>query len=434
MLSVAEALHRVLEQAGALLPVQTALAEAHGRVLAESVSSDVDSPPHDKSMVDGYAVIGADLVAGRAQLVVQDEITAGQVPSRAVISGCCARIMTGAPLPRGTDAVVMVERTRFVEWNQPPTSPVDSSPAALGTVHIDDHTFRGRQNVMPQGKSLRRGDVVLHSGAEIGPAEIGLLAEVGRTQLLTIPPAQVAILSTGNELVAANEQPTAGQIRNSNGPLLIAGVRAVGGAPIDLGIARDNLYELRRSIGAGLQSDVLVISGGVSAGVLDLVPSVLDEFNVRQEFHKINLKPGKPLWFGVHRTSSLSSRPPTLVFGLPGNPVSSLVCFHLFVKPAIARLAGRHQESLHATVSAKLTREFEHRGDRPIYHPGKLVGSPEGNLVEPTAWHGSADLRGFVGANALIVFPAGEHSYRLGEAVDVLPLEPMPKNSYPTSI
>jgi molybdopterin molybdotransferase len=156
--------------------------------------------------------------------------------------------------------------------------------------------------------------------------------------------------------------------------------------------------------------------------VLDLVPSVLDEFNVQQVFHKINLKPGKPLWFGVHKSSPLAPRPAPLVFGLPGNPVSSLVCFHLFVKPAIARLAGRHQESLHATVSAKLTREFEHRGDRPTYHPAKLVSSPEGNLIETTAWHGSADLRGFAGANALVIFPAGERRYQPGDAIDVLPL------------
>ncbi len=221
MLSVAEALHRVLEQAGTLLPVETALADAHGRVLAEAVASDVDSPPHDKSMVDGYAVCSADLVDGRAQLVVQEEITAGQVPQRAVISGCCARIMTGAPIPDGADAVVMVERTQFVASPPRPNSN-DSSQSPLGTVHIHEDSFRSGQNIMRQGKSLRRGDVVLHSGVEIGPAEIGLLAEVGRTNFLTIPRPKVAVLSTGNELVSAREKPSAGQIRNSNGPLLVA--------------------------------------------------------------------------------------------------------------------------------------------------------------------------------------------------------------------
>jgi molybdopterin molybdotransferase len=422
MLSVAEALHRVLEHAATLSPVETALGEALGRVLAEAVASDVDSPPHDKSIVDGYAVRGSDLVDGRAALIVQEEITAGNVPTLAVVPGCCARIMTGAPIPEGADSVVMVERTQFANAIAPRDAAGDLSKPLLGTVRIHDDGFKTGQNVMPLGKSLRRGDVVLRPGVEITAAEIGLLAEVGRTQILTIPRPRVAILSTGNELVPANEQPTAGQIRNSNGPLLAAAVSAAGGVPVDLGIARDHLDDLRRNIRAGLESDVLVISGGVSAGVLDLVPAVFAELNVEQVFHKINLKPGKPLWFGVHRMVGAVSGPSSLVFGLPGNPVSSLVCFHLFVKPAMSRLAGRQQESLHATVLAKLTREFDHRGDRPTYHPGKLVNSPEGALVEPTDWHGSADLRGFVGANTLVIFPAGQRRYQPGDAVEVLPL------------
>ena len=351
--------------------------------------------------------------------------------------------MTGAPIPAGADSVVMVERTQFVNENAPRDEAGESSKPLLGTVHIHDDRFKTGQNVMPQGKSLRRGDVVLRSGVEITAAEVGLLAEVGRTQILTISRPRVAILSTGNELVPANEQPTAGQIRNSNGPLLAAAVSTAGGVPVDLGIARDNLDDLRRSIRAGLDCDVLVISGGVSAGVLDLVPAVLAEFNVEQVFHKISLKPGKPLWFGIHRPSPLIPhpsplvphpsplvphpsplvpRPSSLVFGLPGNPVSSLVCFHLFVKPAMSRLAGRQQESLHATTPAKLTRPFDQHGDRPTYHPGKLVNSPEGALVEPTNWHGSADLRGFVGANVLVIFPAGQRRYQPGDLVDVLPL------------
>jgi molybdopterin molybdotransferase len=182
---------------------------------------------------------------------------------------------------------------------------------------------------------------------------------------------------------------------------------------------RDNAADLRHSISTGLESDVLVISGGVSAGVLDLVPGALAEAGVRQVFHKINLKPGKPLWFGVHERN-VSSR--TLVFGLPGNPVSTLVCFELFVKPAIARIAGRHWQPPHSGQLAKLTVEFTHRGDRPTYWPAMLVASPDGPLVEPKAWQGSADLRGFAGANALVAFPAGDRSYQPGEVVDVLML------------
>jgi len=405
MLSVAEALHLVLEHGHAKPSGEIALADANGLVLAEDVASDIDSPPHTKSMVDGYAVRAADLVEGRAHLIVTEEITAGAVPQHTVASGHAARIMTGAPLPDGADSVVMVELTTM------------SGP----NVEIQDANFRHGQNVIPRGQSLRQGETVLCRGVELGTAEIGLLAEVGRSRVQAIGPVRVAILSTGNELVPAGDKPGAGQIRNSNGPLLTAACRRAAAIPIDLGIARDETDELRRLMSDGLENDVLVISGGVSAGVLDLVPRALADLGVRQVFHKVRLKPGKPLWFGVAH-STLPIPHSALVFGLPGNPVSSLVCFELFVKPAIARIAGRHWEPPHVTQSAKLTREFQHRGDRPTYHPARLVFSLNERLAEPLAWHGSSDIRGFVGANALIVFPAGDRRYQPSETVEVLML------------
>jgi molybdopterin molybdotransferase len=425
MISVAEALSQVLEHTHAKRPGEVALANALGLVLAEDIASDIDSPPHDKSMVDGYAVLAADLIDHRAKLGVLEEITAGAVPRRKVVPGFCSRIMTGAPLPEGAEAVVMVERTQFQ-----PSAAGQKAENILGTVEMHDERFRVGQNIMRRGKSLREGETVLHSGAELGPAEIGLLAEVGRTRIQTVGPASVAIISTGNELVATGEKPGAGFIRNSNSPLLAAAVRRAGAAANDLGIVRDDANDLRRAISAGLASDVLVISGGVSAGVLDLVPAALDELGVRQVFHKINMKPGKPLWFGVHDKQAADPRAEpgaksgdcTLVFGLPGNPVSTLVCFELFVKPAISCIAGRHGQSPHRTESAKLTVEFTHRGDRPTYWPASFVALPDGPLVEPKPWQGSADLRGFTGANALIAFPAGDRRYQPGEAVDVLML------------
>ena len=357
------------------------------------------------------------------KLGVLEEITAGMVPSRKVAAGFCSRIMTGAPIPDGADSIVMVERTEFDSSSLTPL-PQGEKGSTLGTVEIQDERFRSGQNIMRRGKSLRLGETVLKSGAEIGPAEIGLLAEVGRSTIRTIGPVQVAIVSTGNELVAADEKPSAGQIRNSNGPLMAAAVRRAGAVPNDLGIARDDTDALRREIVAGLKSDILVISGGVSAGVLDLVPSVLAEVGVRQVFHKINMKPGKPLWFGVYDRQAVDrgAEGRTLVFGLPGNPVSTLVCFELFVKRAIARIGGRLSKPLHPTRSAKLTVEFTHRGDRPTYWPAIFVDSPDGLLVEPRAWQGSADIRGFAGANALVAFPAGERRYQAGETVDVLML------------
>ena len=410
MLSVAEALEQVLQHAKPLPPTETALTNATGLVLAEDVASDVDSPPHDKSIVDGYAVRGADLKEGRAELAVLEEIVAGAVPTRAVTPGHASRIMTGAPMPDGADSIVMVERTEF--------SPGPQAGSSLGTVRIQDDRFRPGQNLMRRAVSLRKGDVVLKSGAELGPAEVGLLAEVGRARVRAIGPVLVAILSTGNELVPAHEIPGPGQIRNSNGPLLTSACRRAGAVPIDLGIGRDDAEQLRRLITAALECDIVVISGGVSAGVLDLVPGVLAELGVRQVFHKINLKPGKPLWFGVHNSPDKSS----LIFALPGNPVSSLVCFELFVKPAIARLGGKHWEPPHPTRQAKLTREFTHRGDRPTYYPSIFNQSSDGPRIEPTAWQGSADLRGLIGANALALFPAGDHSYQAGDTIEVIML------------
>jgi len=309
-------------------------------------------------------------------------------------------------VPEGSDAVVMVERTEFF--------PETPNKGQLGRVRIADERLRAGQNIVRRGMSMKRGEIVLRSGAELGPAEIGLLAEVGRMRVQAIGPVKVAILSTGNELVAAERAPSAGQIRNSNGPLLAASCRRVGAIPNDLGIARDDAKELKQKIGEALANDIVVISGGVSAGVLDLVPGVLAELGVQQVFHKVNLKPGKPLWFGA--------RDETFVFALPGNPVSSLVCFELFVKPAIARRAGRQWNAPHPKVSASLTREFNHRGDRPTYHPAVVRTTANGMTVEPTTWHGSGDLRGLTGANALALFAAGDRCYQAGETIDVMML------------
>jgi molybdopterin molybdotransferase len=264
---------------------------------------------------------------------------------------------------------------------------------------------------------MARGDVVLKAGRQLRPAEIGVLAEVGRAQLRVIPRPSVAVLATGNELVPAEATPAAGQLRNSNGPLLLAAARAAGAQTVDLGIARDEKESLRQRIARGLQTDVLVISGGVSAGVLDLVPAALGELGVEQVFHKIKLKPGKPLWFGVLPGAGVER----LVFGLPGNPVSSLVCFELFVRPAIGRLAGRGEVKL-LEVSAALTIDHAHRGDRDTYHPARLQTSGGRYQVEPLRWHGSGDLRTLVEANALACFPAGERRYRAGETIRTLRL------------
>jgi molybdopterin molybdotransferase len=409
MLSVHEALERVLAHARPLAPATISLGESLGRTLAEDIASDIDSPPYNKSMVDGYAVRASDLANGRAELEVIEEIMAGAVPTRPIAVGTCSRIMTGAPIPEAADAVVMQEQTERLT----------SRPTR---VRINDERFRAGQNILSRGVAMHLGDVVLRSGRPIRPAEIALLAEVGRAEVLAIPAPRVAVLSTGNELVSAAERPTAGQIRNSNGPMLVAAVQQAGALPVNLGIARDEPDELRERLGMGLKENVLVISGGVSTGVLDLVPGLVAELGVRQVFHRIRMKPGKPLWFGASND--------TLVFGLPGNPVSSFVCFELFVKPALTSLAGREEQVTRRIATAKLAAEFAHRGNRPTFQPAILeapVGDREsgdgGRLVTPLPWAGSADLRGLVDANALIIFPAGDRTFAADETVEVLRLD-----------
>jgi molybdopterin molybdotransferase len=398
MLTVDQALELVLDHAQPLPPVRTQLADAQGRVLAEPITSDMDSPPHDKAVVDGYAVIAADISAPGTELAILEEVTAGAVPTRTIEHGTATRIMTGAPLPLGADAVVMIEQTQ----------------TAGDRVRILQPVKPG-QNIMRRAASLSRGQTVLQAGKLLRAIEIGLLAEVGKTFVATVPRPRVAVLATGNELVSSSTIPGPSQIRNSNGPLLNELVRQAGGNAAPLGIARDELDDLTKYIVCGLTGDVLLLSGGVSAGVLDLVPQVLGQLGVERVFHKVNLKPGKPLWFGVRRNGEGS---PTLVFGLPGNPVSSLVCCELFVRPAIQKLRGLPPTGLRR-MTAQLTREHQQRGERPTYWPAQF--GEEG--VRPLPWQGSGDLRTLVDANCLAFFPAGDRLFRAGEEVDLLLLD-----------
>jgi molybdopterin molybdotransferase len=399
MLTVAEAQALVLRHARPLPPATAPLTPAVlGAVLAEDVASDLDMPPYDKAMMDGYAVRRADLPAGRGRLTVIEEVTAGRTPRRPVEAGQATLIMTGAPIPAGADAVVMVERTRL-EGDQ---------------VVIEDRPPEPGQNVMPRGREMRRGETVLAAGAVLRPQELGLLATVGRTGAKVFPAPRVAVLSTGDEVVEAGQRPGPGQIRNGNGPMLCAQAARAGALPHYLGIAGDRPEDLRPAVAEGLRADVLVLSGGVSAGKLDLVPGVLQEAGVQSHFHKVEMKPGKPVLFGT--------RGGGLVFGLPGNPVSALVCFELFVRPALRRLAG-HAESGPFLVRAALAEDFAYHTDRPTYHPAALESAEAGWRVRAVPWYGSPDLRGLTRANAFVLFPPGDHRHRAGQLYDVLRVE-----------
>lgn len=411
MLTVHEAQQLIAQHALMLPPRRVPLSDTLGLILAEDVTSDIDSPPHDRSIVDGYAVRTADFVAGQTELTLLEEVTAGMVPSREVTSGTTTRIMTGAPIPAGADAVVMVERSTIVETH------------GVTRIQLVEPKLKSGQNIAPRGNSIRRGERVLERDRILGPIDLGVLAEVGRAEVLVTPRPRVAILATGNELVTPAEVPGPGQIRNSNETLLHACVQRAGGDALPLGIARDDRDDLRKHILAGLDADVLLLSGGVSAGVLDLVPSVLAEVGVQQIFHKVSLKPGKPLWFGVCERAGRR----TLVFGLPGNPVSGLVCFRLFVYPALYWLRGFPTFPANADSSrGKLAQDFVHRGDRPTYYPAKIETEYKRGrrkpreVVTPLNWRGSGDLRTLLDAQVLIAFPPGDAKYTRGDKVNFI--------------
>lgn len=400
MISLEEA-RRLVEQRTRPLPSSPVeLSAALGRVLAADVVSDIDSPPWDKALVDGYAVRSADFSGeDPVELMVLEEVTAGRAPSLPLAPGHATRIMTGAPLPEGCDAVVMIEQ----------------SEAAHGRVVLRGGA-RTEQNLLRRGASVRRGDRVVRRGAELRFVEIGVLAEAGCARPPVHRAPRVAVISTGDELVPPERTPAVGQIRNSNGPMLEAQVRQGGADPRPLGIAADEPKVLREQIERGLQSDVLLLSGGVSAGVLDLVPAALQSCGVEEVFHKVLLKPGKPVWFG-------QSAAGTLVFGLPGNPVGSLVCFEQFVRPALRGLAGAAGAFEPRTFRARLAEEFMHRGRRPTFFPAFWeVDDRDAKAVTPLAWKGSADLRTLSDANCLIAFPPGDLLHQAGAEMTCWPL------------
>ncbi len=422
MLSVAEALDAILKEAQPAPPLTVELADALGLITAEAVISDVDSPPFDKALMDGFAVRSADVAAPDARLRIIEHVIAGMIPSRPVTAGTATRIMTGAPLPEGVDCVIKVEDTRI----EPPPSKQSSptaNPAIVGGTVVIRGTAAAGANIIRRGTSLRSGQTVLPAGRLMRPQEVGALAEVGKERLSVYPRPTVGILATGDELVPVGTKPGPGQIRNSNGAMLGAQTQRAGGRPMLLGIARDNPAALRERIAVGLESDVLLLSGGVSEGTHDLVPSELAALGVRNVFHKVLMRPGKPLWFGVwERPNSRPGSRRTYVFGLPGNPVSSLVCFEVFVRSCLQRLLG-HEPAGPQPVRARLTQDHVARGERPTYNPAQLRWDAGGPQVTPARWHGSSDLQAMVEANAVAVFPGGDASYERGTLIEVIPFD-----------
>jgi len=404
MLSVADARQIILSQCRALpaelIPLSSA---ALGGVLAEPITSDVDSPPFDKALMDGYAVRSADVQGASVRLRIVEQIHAGQVPTRSLQPGEASQIMTGAPVPAGADAVVMHERTRLV---------------GEGMVEIAE-TVRPGQHILRRAAEMQCGEVLLQPGHVLRPQEFGLLASVGRTAVRQVPAPRVAIVATGDELIEPGMTPGPGQIRSSNATMLLAQVHRAGGVPRYLGIARDRLDSLAPLIREALQTaEVLLITGGLSAGERDLVPQALQQAGVTIHFHKVAMKPGKPILFGT------CERPTgrRLILGLPGNPVSSFVGFEVFGRPLVRTLAGHTNIDLRA-VSARLSEPLRLQGDRPTYHPACLRREEAGWTVHALPWQGSPDLRALVRANGLLVLPAGEVQWPAGAAAEALLLD-----------
>ncbi len=412
MIDVDAALQLVASRAGPLPLQSTSVTHSLGMTLGEDVASDIDSPPYQKSLVDGYAVRKVDLEEGLREFDVIEQVNAGQVPKQPVECGQATYIMTGAPIPNGADVVVMVERTE------------KQTDDGGGRVRINDVSVPQSGNILCRGAAMQAGQTVLRKGDSIRAIEIGLLSEVGRVKVAVHPRPNVSIVSTGDELAMPNEPLGPGMIRNSNGPMLDGLVREAGGVTGNVAVARDRAEDLRDRIQAALESDIVLLSGGVSAGALDLVPKLLSECGVEKVFHRVRIKPGKPIWFGV---APRADGPDRLVFGLPGNPVSALVGFHLFVAPVIAilsgRLSGGSVDLASRLQDAVLDADHLHRSDRPTLHPAVCSVSRSGEIAARVLrWRGSAGLCALAGANALLSLPAGDKQFESVDAVQMLTL------------
>ena len=400
----AEALGIVLDHARALSAVdaeRAALLASAGRVLAEPITADRDQPPFDRATRDGFAVRAEEWSAG-TKLRMVGQVRAGEAwTGGAIASGEAVEIMTGAPVPTGADAVAMVEHAELSGgevW------------AAVG------RTLRGGENIVPRGSEAREGDVLLSEGIEMGAAEIALAAACGRAEISVYRRASVAIVATGDELVEIGEAPEPHQIRNSNSYAVAALVSAAGGEPERLKIARDTREDLRARIEEGRRADLLLLSGGVSAGKYDLVEEVLAEFGAEFIFTGVKMQPGKPVVFGrIPRDGGW-----LYFFGLPGNPVSTEVTFRCFVGPLLRALCGANTDSIAPKFAqATLAEDVHAKTGLTRLLPARLMHSLDRPEVRLVGWQGSGDLAANARANCYAVLPDGRN-LKAGDVITIL--------------
>ncbi len=404
--SVQDAWRLIDEHVATADPTAVQLAQADGLVTAEPIHATGDSPPFDKALMDGYAIRASDYLNGIREFRVVGEVTAGQTIDLTPEAETAIRIMTGAQLPRAADCVIPIEHTQ---------------PAAGGRIVVDSPRVQSEWNLARRGQAIRAGDLIIPARTSLGPAQLGALAEMGVSSVQVFPRTTVAIVATGDELVGYDETPGPGQIRNSNELMLVSQVRRAGGTVAFSTIARDERAGLTAAIRRGLESDILVLSGGVSAGVLDLVPSVLAECGCEEVFHGCNIKPGKPIWFGELPADRSPDGRPRWIFGLPGNPVSSMVCFELFVRMGIQKRRGITPPEPQL-LPARLATRHVSKDSRPTYFPAVFSRAEEGLMARPLNWQGSFDLQTIALANGFVLLEtACERA--AGQEVQVLALD-----------
>lgn len=393
-LQVSEARQCVLESVVVFGAEQVKLEQSLGRVLAEEVCANRDLPPYDISAMDGYALRSADLGNIPAALEIIEDIKAGDMPTKSLAPSQCARIMTGAPLPQGADAVIRVEETEAKPENK---------------VQINQAVKPGN-DIRRLGENMFNGEVVLSSGTEITPGVIGVLATVKRAQVQVYRRPRVAILSTGNELEGLDEPVDPNKIPDANSYALMAQTQALGIEPVLLGIARDDPDELARYLKLGLEYDVLLVSGGTSVGVHDYVRTTIETLGARMLFWRVAMKPGHPVAFGKAGEK--------IIFGLPGNPVSSMVCFEQFVAPALRRMMG-HARTCRRTIAARLTHNVKHQPGRTEFIRVMLAKEQGGYAATSTGAQGSGMLLSMARADGLAVVPADCNGLAAGSMVTV---------------
>ncbi len=399
MIDVDEAQRIVLARIRPLEAVSVPLADALHRTLAEPVLCDVDYPPFDRSLMDGFAVRSADVAAVPVTLRIAGQAAAGAETKLSVQPGGAVQINTGAPIPPDADAVVRVEST---ETN-----------AAGDAVIIRESVPPGRF-ITPRATYVRAGSVVLEAGSVLTPANIGVAATAGAARVRVFRQPKVAVLVTGDELIDIAEKPSGPRIRNSNQYVLEALIRAACCEPVVLVPARDDREALRLQVEAGLESDALCITGGISMGAFDFVPEILKELGAEFCIRKLAIKPGRPTIFAMAK----NGRP---IFALPGNPVSALVGFHLLVAPGLSALQGR--STVRPLVRATLRGSLEATRDRRSYRPARMEVNANGEWeARVLSWQGSGDSIGLAGANAMIVQPPRGPAVQDGDEIRVLPL------------